>query len=343
MAFPDDMPHRLERFLGAQDPRLADVRVSGFEPIVGGMSRAMARFRASYEGRSLELILRADPPAGTAILESDRATEWALMSHLHAAGAVSIPRPRWFDGQGMILGTPAIIMDAVDGTSLVATSRSRNGEAQRQLALRLADLAADLVGVPCESLPTALPRPASWERYMDDQISQWSILERANPGSDPFMRYVGAWLDTNRPPPAPLTLVHGDLQIANVLVGSDDHCTLIDWELAHIGDPREDLGWYRLVGALTPPDLIGLDEAAFCTRYCERTGLSAEIVNPVTIAYFTILGSLKVFSGILGQAATMTRGDVGSTAIAYTILVQSSVHRVWMGALGVLDAAGSTS
>jgi len=340
MAFADDMPHRLERFLEAQDPRLSGVRVSGFEPIVGGMSRAMARFTALHEGRFQELILRADPPAGTAILESDRAAEWALMSHLHAAGSVSIPKPRWFDGQGAILGAPAIIMDAVEGTGLVATSRSRSTGAQKQLALRLADLAAGLLRVPCESLPATLPRPASWERYMDDEIAQWSFLERANPGSDPFMRYVGAWLDANRPPPAPLTLVHGDLQIANVLVGSDDRFTLIDWELAHIGDPREDLGWYRLVGTLTPPDLIGLDEAAFYARYCERTGLSAEVVNPATIAYFTVLGSLKVFSGIQRQVATMTRGDAGSTAIAYTILLQSSIHRVWMDALGALDAAG---
>jgi Phosphotransferase enzyme family len=46
-------------------------------------------------------------------------------------------------------------------------------------------------------------------------------------------------------PRSPKTvLVHGDFKVGNVLLGADGHIVgLLDWELAHLGDPHEDLGW----------------------------------------------------------------------------------------------------
>jgi aminoglycoside phosphotransferase (APT) family kinase protein len=333
------MPHihamvpRLQRFLAAQDANLAHARVTAYEPITGGLSRVMARFALERDGLTESLVLRTDPVAGTAIIDSDRAAEWDLLQHVHLAGEVAIPRPRWFDATGEFLGSPGIVMEAVEGASLVTIARSRSATGQVALAVTLADLAAAVTRVPVASLPDRFTRPCSWTTYIDEQIAQWATLERANLGSDPFMRYVGAWLDANRPPPAPLCLVHGDFQISNVIVDSYDAFTLVDWELGHVGDPREDIGWFRLVGALTPPDLIGLDEAGFCARYRERTGLSADVINPTTLLYFTLLASLKVFAGLQSQAAALSRGDGGSTAIAYCTLVQSSIHRVWIGAI----------
>ena len=116
------------------------------------------------------------------------------------------------------------------------------------------------------------------------------------------MRVVAAWLDANRPPEAPLTLVHGDLQAPNILLQEDTgDFHLLDWELSRIGDPREDLGWWALAGKSQPPDLIDANPDAFYARYREQTGLSEEIVNPATVAYFTVLGSLAVFDCVLGR------------------------------------------
>jgi len=330
------MSQRLAAFLSAEDSTFAGCEVADYQPIVGGISRMMARFTVKCDGRVEQFVLRADPPGGGAILETDRGAEWALIRHLVDTGGLSLPAARYFDRDGSALGTPAIIMEAIEGTSLVSAARAVDLAGQCGLGLQLADLVATVHQASVTDLPNHLARPSSWDTYLDGRIAEWAAVERSHKAPDPFMRYVGAWLDTHRPPAAPLTLVHGDFQIANVMVDGGGALSLVDWELGHIGDPREDLGWFRLVGATTPPDLIGVDEASFLARYRELTGLSDEIVNPGTVAYFTILGSAQVFSGILGQAALLAEGKVRSTAIAYTVLVQSFIHGVWLGALSAL-------
>jgi len=44
-------------------------------------------------------------------------------------------------------------------------------------------------------------------------------------------------------PPARRALVHGDFRIGNLMVGAQGVSGVLDWELAHLGDPLEDLGW----------------------------------------------------------------------------------------------------
>lgn len=51
------------------------------------------------------------------------------------------------------------------------------------------------------------------------------------------------WLEANRPPPGPRVTVHGDFRSGNLLVGPDGLRAVLDWELAHAGDPAEDIGW----------------------------------------------------------------------------------------------------
>ena len=42
----------------------------------------------------------------------------------------------------------------------------------------------------------------------------------------------------------PATVVHGDFRNGNLVVGPDGLRAVLDWELAHLGDPIEDLGWF---------------------------------------------------------------------------------------------------
>ena len=59
----------------------------------------------------------------------------------------------------------------------------------------------------------------------------------------PAMELIFRRLDRTRPEPVPSTLVHGDFRNGNLLIDDDGVRAVLDWELAHIGDPREDLGW----------------------------------------------------------------------------------------------------
>jgi hypothetical protein len=51
------------------------------------------------------------------------------------------------------------------------------------------------------------------------------------------------WLADHRPEPAGEALVHGDFRLGNLMIGPDGLRALLDWELVHLGDPVEDLGW----------------------------------------------------------------------------------------------------
>ena len=51
------------------------------------------------------------------------------------------------------------------------------------------------------------------------------------------------WLAAHRPPSGPRVTVHGDYRMGNLLVGPDGLRGVLDWELAHTGDPAEDIGW----------------------------------------------------------------------------------------------------
>src|SRR3712207_8513465 len=65
----------------------------------------------------------------------------------------------------------------------------------------------------------------------------------------------------------------GDFRLGNLIVGPDGLRAVLDWELVHLGDPMEDLGWLcvrawrfggrpRGGGLREPPDLFAPYEAA---------------------------------------------------------------------------------
>ena len=60
----------------------------------------------------------------------------------------------------------------------------------------------------------------------------------------PVFELALRWLRDHDPGPSrEMTLVHGDFRHGNLIIGPDGVRAVLDWELAHFGDPMEDLGW----------------------------------------------------------------------------------------------------
>ncbi|MFK7974752.1 MAG: phosphotransferase family protein [Halioglobus sp.] len=59
----------------------------------------------------------------------------------------------------------------------------------------------------------------------------------------PVIDYSWRWLNENLPTQSRTTLVHGDFRNGNLMVVPEGINAVLDWELAHIGDPLRDLGW----------------------------------------------------------------------------------------------------
>lgn len=338
MLEPDQLPTQLEAFLS---PRWADgdgVAVSDFVQITGGYSRYMARFAATAGDRSQRFILRADPPPGQSILETDRQVEWDMVQALMAAGRVNVPAALYFD-DGTALGAPAIVFEELAGETLYV--RVQQGVVTDHLDLLdpMADLIASVHTVDLAGVPAAIERPDSWDAYIEAGAARWREVEAAHAESDPFMRVIAAWLVANKPPPTELTLVHGDFQAPNMLIEeSSGTLNMLDWEMAHIGDPREDLGWWVLAHKSQPPDLIDADTDRFLARYRERTGLSDDVVNPATVAYFTVFAALGVFSNVIGATAAMARGQASGMSVAYMTNAIPFMHGVYVDAMRTAGA-----
>lgn len=334
MLEPAELPGRLESFLSTRWADGAAVSVSNYEEITGGYSRYMARFSATHGSTSEDFVLRADPPPGQSIIDTDRTAEWNLVQAVEADGNVSAPRGLWYDETGDELGSQAIIFQKIEGDTLFQRTQEGEVESHVHFVEPIADMAASVHGVDIAGLPDHMVRPSSWSSYIDESIAKWTEGEKAHAESDPIMRVVASWLSANRPPEAPLTLVHGDLQAPNLMLEEGtDKFYLLDWELSRIGDPREDLGWWALAGKSQPPDLIDASPDAFYKRYREKTGFSEDLVNPATVAYFTVLGSFGVFNSVIEQTAAMARGQASGPSVAYMTNAIPFMHGVFIDAM----------
>jgi hypothetical protein len=87
--------------------------------------------------------------------------------------------------------------------------------------------------------------------------------------------------------------VHGDFRTGNLLVDAEGLRAVLDWELAHLGDPMEDLGWFCTrawrFGSPHPAGGFGSYEELFAAY-----GEAAELdVDPAIVRWWETLGSLK--------------------------------------------------
>ena len=308
-------------------------------PIGGGYSRVMIRFDVTINGVPRSLVARMDPPPDRSVAKSDRGAEWNVLNALTRYGRVSLPAAHCYDADGEVFGQPMIISDFIPSSTLIATLRNTPHEQFRDYAEKLADLAASIHRVPLSTL-SGLEIPKNWDAYIDSRIEEWRAIERENYERDPFIRYLAAWLDSHRPAPAPLCLVHGDFHAANSIVAEDDGRLLaIDWEFPHVGDPRVDLGWFLLMAGIQPPDLMTAEFDVFLDRYRANTGLSADIVNKDTINYFQILAGTMLFGGTFRQTSALARGEVANHTLLYVTGVTVLAHELWFGKSQMLEAA----
>jgi aminoglycoside phosphotransferase (APT) family kinase protein len=185
-------------------------------------------------------VLRRDPPGAESLVSQQQ--EFALM-RLAAISGVPVPHALAVEPDGGRFGSAGTLMAHVPGES-VAPRLLRKPEYERaraalpgQLAQALARIhsldAAEVARVlSAAPRDPALAQIEEWERQLDE------IGEPL-----PAVELGFRWLRANLPEPGPAALVHGDFRLGNFIVSEDGLEAVIDWELAHLGDPVEDIGW----------------------------------------------------------------------------------------------------
>ena len=322
----EQMPDKLAAFLTGRDG-VRTARVIGYETMVGGYSRLMARADVEWsDGTRDSLVLRGDPPPGRALIETSRDAEYALLRSLTDAATIAMPAVRHYDPTGDDLGTKCIVLDYVDGTSLQSLLHATPSGEHARHAADLVDTLARIHSLDTGAVAAVLAVPTDWNEYLGGLIDRFRQADAAHVESVPFLRFVAAWLDAHRPPPLPLRVVHSDFQPANIMVTRNGEHLMIDWELTHIGDPREDLGYYNVYSSALGPNLFTIDPEGFLARYRERTGFSEAAVNMSTMAYFSSLAAITVYAQILAGLGAMATGNNSGLMTTYNMNALSIGH-----------------
>ena len=91
-----------------------------------------------------------------------------------------------------------------------------------------------------------------------------------------LLDWAGEWLHKNCPAPPQITIVHGDYRIGNFLEDNGKITAILDWELTHLGDPHEDLGWALVPtfngGSRKLYDIMERNEVI--DRYQDKSGIT---------------------------------------------------------------------
>jgi aminoglycoside phosphotransferase (APT) family kinase protein len=278
-------------------------RVDGLVRLSGGASRETFAF--DLDGRALIMQrVRGGPVASGFSME----TEARLLA---AADARSVPVARVVTAcdDADIVGSPFIVVERLAGET-IARRILRDDDysvARQRLVAEGGRALAQIHSIPVES--------AAGLRVQDQLVELkglFDVLGEAHPAFELAFR----WLEAHRPEPVEPTVVHGDFRLGNLLVDESGLQAVLDWELAYLGDPVADLGWFtirawRFGGSGEVAGLGGIDELV--AAYEDAGGAT---VDRAVLRWWQVMGTLRWGVICMLQASTHLSGASRSVELA---------------------------
>lgn len=304
------------------------VVVDNLARIPGGASRQTYRFDAVAEGRRRGLILRRDPEGG--LIDTDRRVEYLAYQSFQST-AVPVPEPIALEAAGGALDRPFFVMTRIDGgTAASPFSLRPYAPHESLLGRQFFSILGTIAAADPMSLPIANATPASpLDQCWSDQLEHWRReldLDERHP--TPIGRAAIRRLRRRPPPPAQkLAVVHGDYRSGNFLHdGRGRLLSVLDWEMAHLGDPLEDLAW-----AIDPlwshfdKDLVAglLPREAALSLWEAASGLKAD---PDGLSWWELFASLKGLVIWISAAKAFRDGGGVDPVLGFTGLYCTRRH-----------------
>jgi aminoglycoside phosphotransferase (APT) family kinase protein len=251
------------------------------------MSNDTLLIEADWGEGSRSIVLRLTPSGAPLFPHYDLGAQVALLRTLRAVTDVPVPRVLWFEPDPEPLGSAFFVMDHVDGRIppdahlFGGWVKDLSPADQTRLLEGALDVLARIHRVDLTVDPGAfalLDRPEHGSAPLDQELGWWhAYLDWAARGDRlASLEDAYAQLVWSRPPDGEIArgLVWGDARLGNLVV--DDALTpvaVLDWEMAVLGPPELDVGWYlfldrtaRQFAAQLPgfpaPDALAADYAA---------------------------------------------------------------------------------
>jgi aminoglycoside phosphotransferase (APT) family kinase protein len=172
------------------------------------------------------------------------------------------------------------------------------------------------------------------------ELDEWDrVLVERGGTVDPALAFSLRWLRHHVPEySGPPVLVQGDTGPGNFMYRGGRVTAVVDWELAHLGDPMDDIAWLSLRATQEP-------FTDFPTRLREYASLSGNAIDEARVHYYQVMAETKlqvmghrpVAAGTGGGGIRAADTDVGNGFI-YQVLHR----RLWLEALGVATGLALT-
>lgn len=277
---------KLVRRLGGEGATLTEA-----QRLSGGASMETWAFGVEGEDGPERLILRrrSAPFDEETARSITLATEAALIQATGANGA-RVPQVRHICDEEDGLGE-AYVMVRVDGETLgrKITSDARFDAVRPALARQCGESLVAIHRTP--------PPPHLKLKTVDghQELDRYEEVYRAAGAERPILELAFQYLRKHVPEPVEPVLLHGDFRNGNIMFDPEKGvAAILDWELAHIGDPAEDMGWictnsWRFGRPDRPVGGFG-DYADLLAGYASAGGRAIDLPR---VRFWQMLGSLR--------------------------------------------------
>ena len=326
------MQSRLIAWLQQKMPRAQNLSISGMERSGAGLSNETFLFDLSWQEagqqRSEGMVLRCPPREYPVFPDYNLDKQFHTMERLQGTD-VPVPRVFWLEEDEKVLGTPFYVMGRIDGVippeyppyhsfgvyydaTLQQRAKMWWGSLEAMAKVHLLDwkgLGLSFLGIPKGGTGPLDRQLEYWERFLN-----WRKEE-----PQPILEAALNWLKEKRYTPRHVTLCWGDARMPNTIYSPDgDVLGVLDWEMAYLGDPESDLGfflfldWQHSEGYGIPrlDGSPGKEETV--QHYQDLTGWRVEnlLYNEVLAAFRAALVILSVFKNFRKLGVALPAEDI---------------------------------
>jgi aminoglycoside phosphotransferase (APT) family kinase protein len=287
-------------------------KLDAFERLSGGASQETYRIEITTRAGKRKLAMRRAPQGGSArVAKSEERPGLVLEAEImRLARQAGVPEPEVVhvlneqDGIG-----EGFVMEWIDGEALGAKiARAPEFDAIRpRLAYQCGQVLARIhaIDVQATQLDQRLGKMDP-ETFVRQKWEQYQAMNTPQPMID----YTARWLLEHLPKAQRLTLVHNDFRNGNIMFDKGvGVVAVLDWEVAHIGDPMRDLGWictnsWRFGRSELPVGGFG----EYADLFAGYESVSGKPVDPAHVKFWEVFGSYWWAVGCLGMGLSYRSG-----------------------------------
>ena len=272
------------------------------------------------DGREFSLPLVLRPQRSDGILAPyDVGRQFRVMRAL-APTAVPVPAVLWHETGDSILGAPFFLMMRVPGETLPLFWQGQSPRLMAAAEVLATIHAVDWRAAGLEFLLPPVPHLAALPPPIECELAAWRVrADGFRIGRAPLLVALADYLTRNEPVDTRYAFLHGDPNPGNYLFQRDTVASVVDWELAAIGDPRSDLGFYAaLLGVFGGMPGKG-GRTLLSEAYSAVTGTALD-----SLEYYEALGLYRmmiILTGWGGRVGGFSNSGMDTIARRLTVLL----------------------